>query len=421
MRKNGAISLMAMALPVLIGLQGFSLPTHAADTKKSEIVRLTTICMEDKCGYINARGEVVIPLQEFTGADAFAANGLARVVVDDKKLGFINARGKIVIPPVFEDGWNFAANGLAPVKQNGKWGYVNDRGELVIPPVFEGAGWFAANGLALVGKDGKYGFINAKNEMVIPPKFESARHFAANGLAAVMVDKKWGYIDAKGEILIPPRFEEAHEFAANGLARVRDEESRNDGYINARGEMVIPPEFATAEDFAANGLALVATSYEEPFFINAEGKVAIPVRFEEAESFNANGLARIKENNKFGFINAKGKIVIPPRFDRAGSFDANGLASVSIESDRFVGLINAKGQTVVMFSIVFYGANGVAFIEKKAGKWGRVNAKGQFVEVGEDVDIVCMERVLMNGSRKIIWPLKTSLQTCQEGFDPGRW
>jgi hypothetical protein len=76
---------------------------------------------ELKWGYINTKGEEVIPLR-FDYVWPFS-NGLALVFVDGKG-GYINEKGEIVIAPRFGDARSFDANGLAAVLVNGKWGYI---------------------------------------------------------------------------------------------------------------------------------------------------------------------------------------------------------------------------------------------------------------------------------------------------------
>jgi uncharacterized Zn-binding protein involved in type VI secretion len=186
---------------------------------------LARVLVNGKWGYINEKGEEVIRPRfdragRFDGTGEFAANGLARVKVNGK-WGWVNKKGEEVIKPRFDWVWDFAANGLAAVKVNGKWGYINEKGEEVIKPRFDLAGYFAANGLAPVKVNGKYGYINEKDEEVIKPRFDLAGSFAANGLAPVEVNGKWGYLNEKGEEVIKPRFDEARGFAANGLAPVK--------------------------------------------------------------------------------------------------------------------------------------------------------------------------------------------------------
>ncbi|MDR1889686.1 MAG: WG repeat-containing protein [Zoogloeaceae bacterium] len=43
------------------------------------------------------------------------------------KYGYINEKGEAVIPPRFDDAWNFDANGLASVRVEDTWGYIRAR------------------------------------------------------------------------------------------------------------------------------------------------------------------------------------------------------------------------------------------------------------------------------------------------------
>ncbi len=222
---------------------------------------------------------------------------------------FDTAAGQFAIPPQFEDAGEFAANGLAQIKQNGKIGYIDAKGQMVIPPQFDIAYKFDANGLAQIKQNGKMGYIDAKGQMVIPPQFEVAENFAANGLALIQQNGKKGYIDAKGQMVIPLQFAITYGFGANGLAAI--EQNDKWGYIDAKGQMVIPPQFEYASNFAANGLALIKQNGKKGY-IDAKGQMVIPPQFEGAENFAANGLADIKqnENGKWGSIDAKGKRVV---------------------------------------------------------------------------------------------------------------
>jgi hypothetical protein len=107
---------------------------------------------------------------------------LAPIILDDS-VGYINGKGELLIPPRFDQGWPFAKDGLAPVQVKGKWGRLNPQGQFAIPPRFGGICAFAGNGLACAEENGKWGFIDRQGQFIIPPRFDDAREFAANGLA----------------------------------------------------------------------------------------------------------------------------------------------------------------------------------------------------------------------------------------------
>jgi hypothetical protein len=302
---------------------------------------LQPVVRDGKYGYINAKGEEVIP-PRFDFAGRFFDDELALVRVGDK-WGYVNARGEEVIPPRFDEAVYLEDNGLIIVKANDKFGYVNAKGEEVIPLRFDLAGGFAANGLAPVEVNGKYGYIDAQGREVIPPRFDDAESFADNGLAAVRANGKWGYINTQGEEVTPLRFDEARDFANNGLAAVRA--NGKWGYLNAQGEEVILPRFDDARDFADNGLAPVKAN-DKWSYIDTQGKEVI--RFDSVFLvwiFSANGLAPVvMTNGKWGYINAQGEIVVPPRFDLASGFNDDGLARV--RENRETVYIDQHGQVV---------------------------------------------------------------------------
>ncbi len=64
------------------------------------------------------------------------------------------------IPCIYDMIFGFE-EGLAVIKQNGKWGFINKKGKLEIPCIYEYVNSFK-EGLARVEQDGKRGYINTK-------------------------------------------------------------------------------------------------------------------------------------------------------------------------------------------------------------------------------------------------------------------
>ncbi|MBO7380047.1 MAG: WG repeat-containing protein, partial [Neisseriaceae bacterium] len=106
---------------------------------------------------------LVIPAK-YDWADPFY-DGLAQVKINNK-WGFINKTGELVIPAQYDsDSVDNFHDGLARVKIDNKWGFINKTGELVIPAQYDWADSFH-DGLAQVTIDGKEGFINKSGKMV---------------------------------------------------------------------------------------------------------------------------------------------------------------------------------------------------------------------------------------------------------------
>jgi hypothetical protein len=138
----------------------------------------------DLNGYINSKGDIVIPFKYYNAESFF--EGLAKVS-DGKKFGFINKNDKLVIPFQYDKAFSFA-NGLAVVYQSSKCGYINKVGKLVIPTIYDFCKSFS-EGLAAVQIQSDWGYINEFGKLVITPKFGIAFDFSG-GLAAVYPHSK---------------------------------------------------------------------------------------------------------------------------------------------------------------------------------------------------------------------------------------
>jgi len=127
-------------------------------------------------GVIDKSGNEVAP-EMFDKAKPEGYNDGLAAVVYEGKWGFINTKGEIVIPFEYEDVTSFS-NGKAAVLMDGYWGYVDTAGEFVVLPEFEQAGaFYKLNGRPIaLAKEGD-----------MPPIEEDEEEFM--GEEAVVVDE----------------------------------------------------------------------------------------------------------------------------------------------------------------------------------------------------------------------------------------
>lgn len=215
-----------------------------------------------KFGFMNKRGEVIIPI-EFDDADDFI-NGYARFR-QGTRFGIIDSNGNIILKPTYANIGRFFED-LAVVDAGGRYGYINKEGAEVIKPQFEYALDFS-EGLAAVRAEGKYGFINTKGEIAIKPQFEAVRPFS-EGLAAVRVNGKWGFIDTKGKFKMNCVFDDATLFGNNRCPVLL---KRKWGFIDNTGKLVIPAEFDAVGTFT-DGIAEVMRG-QISVYVNTNGTV----------------------------------------------------------------------------------------------------------------------------------------------------
>lgn len=137
--------------------------------------------------------------------------GLAIVGVNDT-YGYINTKGEEVIPCKYDYADDFH-EGLARVKDDNKYGFIDINGEKVIPCKYDYATDFNDGRSTVVFIDEwgnrKYSFINKQGRVITPYFYDyvwdidediALRAFVSfsEGFGVVVKDGKWGYIDQFG-------------------------------------------------------------------------------------------------------------------------------------------------------------------------------------------------------------------------------
>jgi WG containing repeat len=341
----------------------------AAQAKSQNPKALFPIEKDNKWGFIDRTGKVVIPLQ-FDSARNFH-EGLA-LVTDKGKTLFIDASGQVVIKPEFDIVDDFSEGhaavnigqtripNLGLISNPGKWGYIDKTGKLIIPLKFTHAEDFS-EGLAAVRDGDRGGFIDHQGKFVFdvpldvtlgfhegmvgvllngtltyfdrsgkkiptPVDYGPKSNSFSEGLVPISIRGKWGYMDRTGKLSIAPQFEDAENFS-EGLAPVkvrsadtvwcpadaagnRSGSTMMYGYVDKTGKLVIPAVFNTAAPFS-EGVAAV-TKCDQAYFIDKAGKTVITGNFTYASSFSG-GLARVdtltKDGLLWGYVDKTGKQV----------------------------------------------------------------------------------------------------------------
>lgn len=174
-------------------------------------------------GFIDQDETYVVFPDSYIYAGQFYA-GRAQVAREPEKYGFINTKGEVVIPLEYFGVSDFSEEGYASVVKNGKYGVIDTNGNYLLRPQFDRADLYRDGRLAVM-KDGKWGYVDSTGAFVIPPRFApvsdalTAMPFS-EGLALTRMDGKWGYIDRSGAIAIPYVYEQGQNFS-EGFAAVR--------------------------------------------------------------------------------------------------------------------------------------------------------------------------------------------------------
>jgi hypothetical protein len=189
-----------------------------------------------KIEYINKKGETVISPDVVGGGGTFSAAGLTAIQKENKR-GFINKAGEIVIPCIFDmpEPLPFFSSILA-----GEGIPEEFKGKRLHMKYMEHC--YFMDGLAGVQKDGKWVWIDTTGEIIFSISYDDYdlwSHFS-DGMLRIMKDEKWGFLNKKGEVAIPLIYDYAHPFS-DGLAGIQKDGKV--GFINTNGDIVVPFEY----------------------------------------------------------------------------------------------------------------------------------------------------------------------------------
>lgn len=273
---------------------------------------LAPVAIDGKYGYINKKGDLVIPLQ-YSFAGRFY-EGLAIASIKKKiktgwssktieRYGFINKQQQWVIPPNYDDAFSFA-NGRALVGKripsevdnasdtNIRYGYIDNTGKEVIPLTYKKGFAFKKTAPenspsertptieAVVAKSqgGElvYCLIDKNGKPTTPVCSENKYFSFSAGLALVKTNGKYGFINRKGDFIIPPKYINANPFTAkNQPASVRDPVSKKWGFIDQKGKVVLPFKYYHAYSFAKEkaNITEYKNNKHQQFAIDKSGNV----------------------------------------------------------------------------------------------------------------------------------------------------
>lgn len=207
----------------------------------------------EKKGYLNLNGQFQLEIPDTLVGYRFS-EGLAAVSNIDLKVGYINKKGEILIPLKYEEGGEFS-EGLCKVYGEGGFGFINKNGDLVIAHKFDEARNFkeerAFVGMLDDNNNLIWGLIDKDGRTIENFIYTKVLDFN-EGLAAVQRDSLWGFIDKNGNKVIDFKFNEADSFYG-GMAFVLDRKNKKAGYINKKGEFLISfNKFEILVDFRSN-------------------------------------------------------------------------------------------------------------------------------------------------------------------------
>ena len=289
-----------------------------------------------KVGYINEKGEMVIPAQ-FKRA-YFFCDGVANVFTPDDKTQFIDTKGNVVYTlPEGEVCDTYFYNGCLKFNKSlpssydiaPKSGLYDRHFNVVLPDNFRDLGAMSKEGLVAT----EYGYFNKKGELALT--FDTvtfdvhAKSFITynygdfyDGVAEVSVSRynnghlssTLGAINTKGEWVIDTTTYMELRPVGGGLLAYRTAINYDKyGLMDTHGNKVTEPIFAGVQNFEDNDLLPVCREHGKWGYVDKTGTMRIEPKFHWGEPFHE-GVAWAWDaddsNTNYYLIDTHGNILI---------------------------------------------------------------------------------------------------------------
>lgn len=268
-----------------------------------------------------------------------------------------------------------------PIKIDGKYGLIDCNGEVVLEPRF---GWIGpmANNRAVAGVDnGGAVMITKTGTIELPPDAKYVFDSTCELSLAKNEDCVSGYLDPEGRWKIECMFHEACSFHF-GLAVVKEDRTCLYKVINLDGQDVFSPEWDYISDFSEEGG--VGRRGREWFLMRYSGEVTRMGLVNDMDAPSDGVIAysaRVGGKNRWMFLDLDLNPFLPEmNFSSVKRFSA-GICAV--KEGRGFKLLRKDGtyanEGIYKDAGVFYRGLCPARSSEGGGKWGAVNAAGEWV------------------------------------------
>ena len=316
---------------------------------------------------INSKDETIL-----TGYEQIEALENVLRIKKNGKYGLIDLNGKELLPAEYDEITVLEGieNSLI-IKKDGKVGLVNDTGSVIIDANYKeikGLGDTYKDGYITIDEQGKYGLISATKKQILENKYDEILQVPLKEYYAIKENGKQKLINSNGEVLIDSGFDEIKSTTTNGIIFVKD---------NLYGEM------------------------------NTSGEVTIKADYQELKEVKEQ-IYIAKQNNKYGIIDGLGNGLTAFEYDgmtyneKADLFFADdseyktsiidnkydvkttGILSEVNTDEEYIRMrisdeykyYNLKGEEISNIQAL---KNNTIFLDKKDGKYGYVDKKGNAI------------------------------------------
>lgn len=391
-----------------------------------------------KMGYINRKGETVIPFV-YNSYENFNDYGVVLIQKGNKEV-LIDTLGNEIISEnhsyqkIKE---NFPQDHVLWIKKNGKWAFYDLKGKPLTPFIFDDLHpanicsyqpnlWFGSDlrwfykGLSVVEKDSQFAVLNEKMEYVVSWKtYESISPLSIGGLMIIKRNNKYGLLNDQLKIIQPIEFDTISNYPAekheqnfpsfwarknnkyfifdtlgNWIDKIEYDEVKilqsnfylvtKDGKswrIDRNGTKIIE-DFTVVRDDEIGFIAIKKSKFG---LIDNSGEIIIPFEYEDIKCEHLGNIF-VKMNGKWGVVDDENKQLLPCEYDYiAYAWDEsskNERNYIVVQNDRF-GKVTETGAEI--FPCLYDGIT----------TWVEYGPDGHYVMIGDKMGLVDYNGVVL--------------------------
>ena len=288
------------------------------------------------------------------------------------KYGLIDLNGKELLPAEYDEITVLEGieNSLI-IKKDGKVGLVNDTGSVIIDANYKeikGLGDTYKDGYITIDEQGKYGLISATKKQILENKYDEILQVPLKEYYAIKENGKQKLINSNGEVLIDSGFDEIKSTTTNGIIFVKDNLY---GEMNTSGEVTIKADYQELKEVKEQ--IYIAKQNNKYGIIDGLGN--------GLTAFEYDGMTYNEKADLFFADDSESKTSI---IDNKYDVNTTGILSEVNTDEEYIRMrisdeykyYNLKGEEISNIQAL---KNNTIFLDKKDGKYGYVDKKGNAI------------------------------------------
>lgn len=329
---------------------------------------------DQKYGLIDLSGKQILPC-EYDNIKALTGVKNSIIIQKDGKSGLINNEGSTVVNVEYIEILNLGndyKNGYITVSADNKYGVVDYTGKQLLENKYEKVEQVYGKDLFVVKEAGKQKLVKTSGEVVLENGFDSIKQIIELGTTPGIVfekDKKYGVMNASGEVVIPNTYDDLKE-GANSVFIAKQNDKY--GIIDAQKNTKVDFIYTLISYNKQAGLYMAEDENYNSSILDSEFNIKLKGILSEINEEKGYMKLRIDEDYKyynFKFEEKNIKEILP-----------NNTLYLDKKDGKY-GFVNSKGEIVVDYTYddaTEQNAYGYVAV-KKDGLWGSIDTNGKVV------------------------------------------